>query len=318
MSDELMNLPEGWVVEKIKDLCSFNPKHDREISETLEISFVPMSNVSEVTGTIQTHDRKLLGEVRKGYTHFAENDLIFAKITPCMENGKVAVARNLINGIACGSTEFHVLRSYGGVIPNYLHSFLRQRSYLDKASGEMTGVVGQRRLPKDFLLETELPLPPLNEQRRIVAAIEALRERSQKARSALSAIPELGDKFRQSVLAAAFWGDLTADWREQNPDVESASKSLRLVHKKWQEQYEEGCLQAKLDKEAKPKRPIYLDFKLEESIEEPENIPKNWVRAPIGLICDCIVPGRDKPKSFSGSIPWQWFGQFLTGKLSIG
>jgi len=73
--------------------------------------------------------------------------------------------------------------------------------------------------PKE-IEEFPVPLPPLNEQKRIVAAIESLRERSQKARSALSAIPELCDKFRQSVLAAAFRGNLTADWREQNPDVE--------------------------------------------------------------------------------------------------
>jgi len=151
MSDESIELPEGWILEQIKELCAFNPKQERDLSDTLTVSFVPMSCVSEKTKKIQIHDTKPLGEVRKGYTHFAEEDVIFAKITPCMENGKVAVARNLTNGIACGSTEFHVLRSCGGVIPDYLQCFLSQRKYLDEAAGAMTGVVGQRKLPKEFL-----------------------------------------------------------------------------------------------------------------------------------------------------------------------
>ena len=215
MSKLTDNLPHSWLIETIEELCTLNPKHDKELSDDLEVSFVPMATVNEKTGTIPSDtERRKLGEVKKGYTHFADGDVIFAKITPCMENGKSAVAQNLCNGLACGSTEFYALRSYGGVLPNYLHYFLRQQSYYQKASGAMVGVVGQRRVPKDFILNTEIPLPPLNEQRRIVAKIEALKARSQRVKEELEAIPALLDQFRQSVLAAAFRGDLTADWRE--------------------------------------------------------------------------------------------------------
>lgn len=218
MSDELIELPESWLLEEIKTLCEFNPKHDKDIPDNTEISFVPMAALNEKTGTIQEQNSKLLGEVRKGYTHFADGDVIFAKITPCMENGKSAVAKNLISGLACGSTEFHILRSNGVLAPEYLYFFLRQRRYLDMASGAMTGVVGQRRLPKEFLLETKIPLPPLNEQKRIVTKIEGLNDRTQRAKEALEAIPKLCDRFRRSVLDAAFRGDLTANWRKENED----------------------------------------------------------------------------------------------------
>jgi type I restriction enzyme, S subunit len=122
-------LPEGWYLEEIQNLCNFGPKHSKELSDDLEISFVPMPAVDDVTGTIQEHETRRLGEVKKGYTHFADGDVIFAKITPCMENGKAAVAADLINGIACGSTEFHVLRSNGSVLPDYVYRYLRQQSY---------------------------------------------------------------------------------------------------------------------------------------------------------------------------------------------
>ncbi|MBD2318171.1 restriction endonuclease subunit S [Phormidium tenue] len=225
------DLPIGWEIACIKDLCEFNPKHNREISDDLEISFVPMSSVDGINGRIQTHEVKRLGELRKGYTHFTDGDVIFAKISPCMENGKVAVAKDLVNSIACGSTEFHVLRSQGAVLPEYLYRFLRQERYLYNAAHNMTGVVGQRRLPKDFLLDTEFRIPPLNEQRRIVEKVEALMVRSRRAKEALDAIPKLIEQFRQSVLAAAFRGDLTADWREQNPNIEPASVLLERIRK---------------------------------------------------------------------------------------
>ena len=274
MIEDRDDLPRNWSIEKIEEICTFNPKHDRSFSDDLEISFVPMSTVDEQKGTIKKHDSKLLGTVRKGYTHFADGDVIFAKITPCMENGKSAVARNLINGLACGSTEFHVLRNDGGVLPDYLLNFVRQASYLSIAAGQMTGVVGQRRLPKEFLLTTKIPLPPLNEQKRIVGKIEALQRRSQRVKEAIDAIPQLLDQFRQSVLAAAFRGDLTADWRENNPDVEPASVLLEKIRAERKKQYQNECDKAKAEGRRKPKA-----FK--ENVEQIENlnlpiIPDIW------------------------------------------
>ena len=306
MSDELMELSEGWEWAKLGDILSIlsGEAFKKKDYSASGVKLLQIANVS-------------FGKVIWEQQNFLPEEFLSKYPELVLEKGDIVMALNrpILNGllkIACLKEDdapavlyqrvarFNlILNEMREYFFNYTGSPLFLQLIRNNLQGSDQPYINTSTLPA-FLI----PLPPLNEQKRIVAAIESLRERSQKARSALAAIPELCNKFRQSVLAAAFRGDLTADWREQNPDVESASKSLRLVHKKWQEQYEEGCLQAKLDKEAKPKRPIYLDFKLEESIEEPENIPKNWVRAPIGLICDCIVPGRDKPKSFSGSIPW--------------
>ena len=225
------NLPTGWAIESLNELCILNPRHDKTLSDNLDVSFIPMAAVDEKTGTISPDvECRKLGKVRRGYTHFADGDVIFAKITPCMENGKSAIAENLCNGLACGSTEFYTLRSNGAISPQYLHPFLRQNSYINNASMNMTGVVGQRRVPKDFILSTQIPLAPLNEQKRIVAKIEALQTRSSAVKEELEAIKPLLNQFRQSVLAAAFRGDLTKDWRSQNPDVEQGCIQLNSTN----------------------------------------------------------------------------------------
>jgi type I restriction enzyme S subunit len=179
-----------------------------------------------VSGTITEPQVRTLGEVRKGYTHFADGDVISAKITPCMENGKSASVRGMTNGLACGTTEFYVFRSRGALDQDFLFQFIRQESYRKAARATMQSGVGQARVPKEFVLNTELPVPPLAEQRRIVAKIEAWQERSQRAREALSEVGPLLEQFRQSVLAAAFRGDLTADWRAAHPNVKPASELL--------------------------------------------------------------------------------------------
>src|SRR5205814_833556 len=107
-----------------------------------------------------------------GYTAFQEGDVLFAKITPCMENGKVAVARSLASNIGFGSTEFHVLRPEKGIDPQLLFYYLLQESFRQNARANMTGSAGQLRVPAAYLANTLYSLAPLAEQRRIVAAIE--------------------------------------------------------------------------------------------------------------------------------------------------
>jgi type I restriction enzyme S subunit len=224
-----VDLPNGWIQATIDELCDLNPKHNQELSDKTLVSFVPMAAVSDVLGTIIEPQDRTLGEVRKGYTHFADGDVIFAKIAPCMENGKAASVRGMTNGLACGTTEFYVFRSHGVINQDFLFHFIRQESYRKAAGAAMQSGVGQTRVPKEFVLNTELPVPPLTEQRRVVAKIEALQERSRRAREALTEVGPLLEQFRQSVLAAAFRGNLTADWRAAHPNVEPASKLLHRI-----------------------------------------------------------------------------------------
>lgn len=210
----MSDLPQGWAETCIQDIAEVNPGRLGDIAVDAQISFVPMPAVSDIDGEIVDPTIRSYGEVSKGYTQFREGDVIFAKITPCMENGKIAVARALEGGTACGSTEFHVVRPSGGISSDFLWRYLRQKSFRNDAEASMTGAVGQRRVPAIFLKEHSVALPPLREQRRIVAKLDSLTGKSRRARDHLDHIPRLVEKYKQAILAAAFRGDLTREWRE--------------------------------------------------------------------------------------------------------
>lgn len=226
--DDNGELPEGWASALVPDVCELNPLKPKaaDHADELLVTFVPMPAVDADAGAITKPQLRPFSEVRKGFTAFREEDVILAKITPCMENGKAAVARGLSNGLGFGSTEFHVFRSNRAVLPDYLFHFLRQESFRTAAEKEMTGSVGQKRVPTEYLEQVELPLPPLAEQRRIVAAVEAVLAKVNAARERLNRVPAILKRFRRAVLSAACSGRLTADWREQNAGIESAAAAL--------------------------------------------------------------------------------------------
>ncbi|WP_285712829.1 restriction endonuclease subunit S [Erythrobacter oryzae] len=205
----MSSLPSGWIELAIGDVAEVNPRKDVDLSTSDLVSFVPMAAVDEVSGTILSPIDRPYGEVSKGFTHFRDDDVIFAKITPSMENGKSAVARGLTNGTGMGSTEFHVFRSRGAIEPEYLWRFVRQKSFRENAQAVMSGAVGQQRVPADYLKEHLIPLPPFPEQRRIVAKVDGLTARTARARKELDRIPTLIARYKQRLLALAFSGELT-------------------------------------------------------------------------------------------------------------
>ena len=156
----------------LTEAIELNPRPERgTLADDLEISFVPMAAVEAATGRMDASAVRPFGEVKKGYTIFREGDVLFAKITPCMENGKMVVARSLRNGVGCGSTEFHVLRPRAGVDPQYVYHYVSSSRFRADAAHYMTGAVGQKRVPTSFLERSRIPLPDLDEQRRIAAEI---------------------------------------------------------------------------------------------------------------------------------------------------
>jgi len=215
---EVSKLSEGWEEVSIGAVVDLNPPKPPidALPHDFLVTFVPMPAVDAYNGMITTPEDRPFGAVRKGYTSFRENDVIFAKITPCMENGKSAIVRNLINGLGFGSTEFHVLRSTGAVIPEYLYYYIRQESFRRSAEAKMTGSVGQKRVPLNFLKNASFPLAPLAEQKRIVEKVEELLARVNAARERMIKVQEILKRFRQSVLASACSGHLTYDWRNLN------------------------------------------------------------------------------------------------------
>ena len=154
----------GWGITTLGQCCELNPKRPKGISDDLAVSFVPMPAVSE-RGEIDCTDIKPYSEVKKGFTYFAEYDVLFAKITPCMENGKGAVAEGLSNGIGAGSTEFHVLRPIEGKSnPYWLYIITMFDGFRKDARKVMTGTGGQLRVPINYLNEYPITLPPIELQ----------------------------------------------------------------------------------------------------------------------------------------------------------
>lgn len=155
---------------KLGTICAINPKTVfRGLTENDPVSFVPMDAISDRLGLIDKRQTRILGE-NVGYTSFREGDLLWAKITPCMENGKSAVAEGLHNGFGYGSTEYHVLRSPDDSLDmGYLHTLLRMKRVRKAAVRFFTGSSGHQRVDADFLRTLELPVPPLDTQKAIAA-----------------------------------------------------------------------------------------------------------------------------------------------------
>lgn len=167
-------LPEGWEFTPLREVVTFNRPKPRELKQSLEeVSFVPMEKVEESTGRIHLDKQISHSEgQRRNLTYFVDGDLIFAKITPCMENGKFAVANGLVGGSAYGSTEFHVLTTHKELLPQYLYLFFSTEDFRAEAKRAMTGAVGQQRVPKSFLENYQFPLPPVSDQQRLLKKID--------------------------------------------------------------------------------------------------------------------------------------------------
>lgn len=191
-------------IKKLSEVCEINPSLDSKISKDTEVSFIPMRAVSE-KGDIDTSQTRRHEEVKNGFTYFKNKDVLFAKITPCMENGKGAIARNLTNGIGFGSTEFHVLRPNNKDVNSEWIYFLFSLDHIRQiAARHMTGTAGQKRVPTSFLKTINVSIPPLANQEKfaeIVQKVEKLKEKQRKSEE------ELNNLFN-SLMQKAFKGEL--------------------------------------------------------------------------------------------------------------
>ena len=268
MSDELIELPEGWELTTLGELGEWSsggtPSRKKLEYYGGDIPWIKTGDLTD--GIIEEIEETITQEglTSSSAKIFPTGSLVVAMYGATI--GKLGILKeDAATNQACGVLK---LASITEELISYLFYYLlRSREDL-----RMIGQGGaQPNISQSILKDYSCPLPPLNEQKRIVAKIEELRERSQKARSHLSAIPNLCDKFRQSVLAAAFRGDLTADWREQNPDVEPAS----------------------MLSEALKRRSSQLDSDLEEY--DLLDLPDSWIWVNIDSISD-VKGGKRLPK----------------------
>lgn len=207
--EEKRKLPNGWCWVRLGEVCEINPRRNNIARpDTEPTSFVPMEAVDAEKGMICEVRERLFADVKKGYTYFEEGDVLFAKITPCMQNGKHAIARNLIGGIGFASTEFHVIRPAKGILAEWIHQFVRQPNILQEATSHFTGAVGQQRVPDDFLKTLEIPLPPLVEQQRIAAVLREQMAAVEKARAAAEEELNTINALPAALLRRAFSGEI--------------------------------------------------------------------------------------------------------------
>lgn len=167
------NIPKSWKWVKLENIGEINPRNT--LDRNLEISFIPMTNVSDGYSNKCILNNKLWKEVKDGYTHLKSNDVIMAKITPCFENRKSALLKDLRNNFGAGTTEFHVFRSWSNYIYRlYILWFFKSPFLINTLTPKMSGSAGQKRVSTELFKSIKIPLPPVNEQQRIVEKVEKL------------------------------------------------------------------------------------------------------------------------------------------------
>ncbi len=178
----------------------------------MEIGFVPMSHAPTNFRGPLNYEARRWHEIKKAYTHFENDDVIFAKVTPCFENGKAALVAGLPNGAGAGSSEFHVLRRRdAGISPSYLLAVIKSAQFLREGEENMTGAVGLRRVPRAFVENFPVRLPPEAEQKRIAQKLDELLAQVDTLKARIDALPALLKRFRQSVISHGVSGSLAVD-----------------------------------------------------------------------------------------------------------
>jgi type I restriction enzyme M protein len=193
-----------WPMVTIGEVCTVNPRKSElnEMDETTLVSFVPMSDLNENEIKFQPKETKKLSEVTTSYTYFKNDDVLLAKVTPCFENGKAGIAKNLVNGIGFGSSEYYVLRPDDRILPELIYICVTTPAFRETAKAQMTGTGGLQRVPRAVVENYLIPLPPLATQQAIVAEIEA-------EQALVAANRELITRFEKKIQTtlARVWGE---------------------------------------------------------------------------------------------------------------
>jgi len=215
LEDEPFRLPESWCWTQLAEIGLISPRNDAP--DETPASFVPMTLVAAEYGVKHGHEIRPWGEIKKGYTHFANEDVGLAKITPCFENGKSTVFRGLSSGIGSGTTELHVVRPVL-VSPDFIVLVLKSPHFIQTGIPLMTGTAGQKRVPAEYFGHSPFPLPPLAEQHRIVAKVEELMALCDRLEAARAEREAARDRLTAASLA-----------RLNTPDPETFSDDARFA-----------------------------------------------------------------------------------------
>lgn len=196
--------------KKIKDICTISPKKSelRELEEDTVVSFLPMRDLNEHDINFTIKEEKKLIEVYKGYTYFRNGDVLLAKVTPCFENGKAGVAKNLKNGIGFGSSEYHVLRPKEGVVAEWIYYGILAEQFRVTGKESMTGTGGLKRVSSKFVGDWKIPLPDLTTQQREVDRIKEIQIYTRQLQDEIALKLNNLKALKSSLLDQAFKGEL--------------------------------------------------------------------------------------------------------------
>ena len=289
-------IPKEWEWCRVSSLFQINPKVVAE--DNTSAAFIPMEAISAGYGSEYRYYEKKWGEIKSGYTAFADNDIAFAKITPCFQNRKSAIFEGLPNGIGAGTTELKILRTYGETINRwFVLYFLESPYFIDEAT--FKGTANQQRIIVGYLENKLFPLPPLAEQERIVGKIGLVMpiiDKYSKSQELLDKMNvELNECLKKSVLQEAIQGKLVPQLAEEG----TAQELLEQIKAEKQKLVKEG----KLKKSALATSVIFRgdDNKYWEKSEDgavcideeiPFEIPSNWAWVRLDDICSFIHRGK--------------------------
>ena len=257
------DIPESWKWVRIVSIVTLNPKN--ELPDELDTAFIPMPCVSDGYRNEHTYEIQKWGSIKKGFTHFADKDIGIAKITPCFQNRKSVIFKDLPNGHGAGTTELSIVRVIEDSLSReFLLWFFKSEYFISNGKKSFTGTAGQQRIHKDYLATCVFPLPPLAEQKRIVAKIDELLPLIERYEKAWSRLEDFNKRFpgdmQKSILQMAIQGKLV----EQRPEEGTGEELYAQIQAEKQSLISAGKIKAE-----KPFDPITDE-------ERPFDIPSNW------------------------------------------
>jgi type I restriction enzyme, S subunit len=276
-------VPENWVWTRLGVIGNYYNGRAFKPTEWSDKGR-PIIRIQDLTGTNKGEPNYFQGDVEKRH-EITKGDLLIswsATLGAFIWDGPDAVLNQHIFKV-----ESHIDKMYHFYAVKNLINILYAKT-------QGTGMV---HVTKKAFDSTPIPLPPLNEQKRIAEKVERLLRKIDEAKQLIEEAKETFELRRAAILDKAFRGEFTRKWREENKNIPSALEQIQELHIRRLNDY-------KLNKTSKSKKPEYLNYDLHIVVEQNPNLPNGWIVVPVGFLCDCIVPGRDKPKSFTGDIPW--------------
>jgi type I restriction enzyme S subunit len=280
------DIPESWKWVRLGEIVVRNPKND--IDDETDVGFIPMPCVSDGYRNQHTFEIRKWREIKKGFTHFATGDIGVAKITPCFQNRKSVIFKGLPNGYGAGTTELSVIRIYReSMLREYILCFFKADYFIRNGMKSFTGTAGQQRIHKDYLATCLFPLPPLAEQKRIVAKIEELLPLIDRYDVAWNRLEDFNKRFptdmQKSLLQMAIQGKLV----EQRPEEGTGEELYQQIQAEKQALIKAGKI-----KKEKPLPEITED-------EIPFEIPEGWKITRFGTVISLLSGTDFKPEEYN-------------------